>query len=112
MTSLRFLIAIIAAAMVAGPAHVAVDAWSMIELHADAPLALDAHAQGDRRDRDRDQDSRQGPEQTERFTQSYKVGADGALDLQNIAGDVRVTTSRGNEILVEAIKRIRHRDTD
>ena len=29
-----------------------------------------------------DQDSRQGPEQTERFTQTYKVSADGALDLQ------------------------------
>lgn len=59
---------------------------------------------------ERYQEARQGPEQTERFTQSYKVGADGALDLQNIAGDVRVTAGRGNEIQIEAIKRVRHRN--
>jgi DUF4097 and DUF4098 domain-containing protein YvlB len=59
---------------------------------------------------ERFQDSRQGPEQTERFTQTYKVGAEGSLDLQNIAGDVRVTTGRGNEIHIDATKRVRHRD--
>lgn len=56
------------------------------------------------------QDARQGAEQTERFTQTYKVGADGSLDLQNISGDVRVSAGRGNEIHIEAIKRVRHRD--
>jgi hypothetical protein len=59
---------------------------------------------------ERYQDSRRGPEQTERFSQTYKVGSDGALDLQNISGDVRVTAGRGNEIQIEAIKRVRHRD--
>jgi DUF4097 and DUF4098 domain-containing protein YvlB len=61
---------------------------------------------------ERFQDSRQGPEQTERFSQSYKVGASGALDLENIAGDVRVSTGRSNDILVEATKRVRHRDPE
>ena len=61
---------------------------------------------------ERYQESRQGPEQTEPFTETYKVGADGALDLSQIAGDVRVTTGRNNEIRIEAIKRVRHRDTD
>jgi hypothetical protein len=61
---------------------------------------------------DRYQESRQGAEQTERFAETYKVGADGALDLNHIAGDVRVTTGRGNEIRVEAIKRVRHRDAE
>jgi DUF4097 and DUF4098 domain-containing protein YvlB len=56
------------------------------------------------------QDSRQGPEQTERFTQTYKVSGEGGLDLQNIAGDVRVTSSRGNEIRIDATKRARSRD--
>jgi hypothetical protein len=56
------------------------------------------------------QDSRQGPEQTDRFSQTYRVGADGALDLQNISGDVRVTAGRGNEIQIDAVKRVRHRD--
>lgn len=61
---------------------------------------------------DRYQESRQGAEQTERFAETYKVGADGALDLTHIAGDVHVTTGRGNEIRVEAIKRVRHRDVE
>jgi DUF4097 and DUF4098 domain-containing protein YvlB len=61
---------------------------------------------------ERFQDSRQGPEQIERFTETYKVPADGALDLQNISGDVRVTTGRDNEIRVEAVKRVRHRDAN
>jgi DUF4097 and DUF4098 domain-containing protein YvlB len=59
---------------------------------------------------ERYQESRQGPEQTERFSQAYKVTADGSLDLQNIAGDVRVTASRGNEIRIDATKRARSRD--
>jgi DUF4097 and DUF4098 domain-containing protein YvlB len=59
---------------------------------------------------ERYQESRQGPEQTEKFSEVYKVAGDGALDLQNIAGDVRVTTGRGNEIRVEATKHVRHRD--
>jgi DUF4097 and DUF4098 domain-containing protein YvlB len=61
---------------------------------------------------ERYQDSRQGPEQTERFSQTYRVGSDGALDLQNISGDVRVTTGRGNEIQIDAVKRVRHRDAN
>lgn len=61
---------------------------------------------------ERFQESRQGTEQTERFAETFKVGADGALDLTQIAGDVRVTTGRANEIRVEAIKRVRHRDVE
>lgn len=61
---------------------------------------------------ERYQDARQGPEQTERFAETYKVGPDGSLDLTHVAGDVRVTASRINEIRVEAIKRVRHHDAE
>jgi len=61
---------------------------------------------------ERFQESRQGPEQIERFDQTYKVGADGALDLQNISGNVRVAAGRGNEIRVEATKRVRTRNAE
>lgn len=61
---------------------------------------------------ERYQESRQGTEQTDRFAETYKVGPDGSLDLTQIAGDVRVTTGRANEIRVEAIKRVRHRNID
>lgn len=60
---------------------------------------------------DRYSEARQGPEQTDRFSQSYRVGRDGALDLQNISGDVRVTGGSGNDIRIEAIKRVRSRDS-
>ena len=61
---------------------------------------------------DRYQDSRQGPETVDKSSQTFKVGAEGALDLTGIAGDVRVTGGTGNEIRVEATKRVRHRDAD
>lgn len=61
---------------------------------------------------DRYQDSRQGPEQIDKITQTFKVGADGSLDLSGISGDVRVTGGSGSEIRVEATKRVRHRDAD
>ena len=61
---------------------------------------------------ERYQESRQGPEQTDRVVQVYKVASDGSLDLQNLSGDVRVSAGKGNEIHVEAIKRVRHRDAD
>ena len=44
--------------------------------------------------------------------QSFKVGADAALDLSNISGDVQVTGDGGNEIRIEATKRVRHRDAN
>ena len=57
-------------------------------------------------------EARQGPEQTDRLTQTIKVGAEGALDLSNISGDVRVTGTSGSAITIEAVKRVRHRDAD
>jgi hypothetical protein len=61
---------------------------------------------------ERYQESRQGPEITDRFSGVYKIDGEGAVDVTQIAGDVRVVTGRGNEIRVEAIKRVRHRDPD
>jgi DUF4097 and DUF4098 domain-containing protein YvlB len=59
---------------------------------------------------ERYQQSRQGPEQTETFNGTYTIDEKGALDLNHIAGDVRVTTGPGNQVRLEAIKRVRHRD--
>ncbi len=56
-------------------------------------------------------EARQGPEHTDRVTETFKVGQTGALDLSNIAGNVRVTGGGGQEIRVEAVKRVRHRDS-
>ena len=42
----------------------------------------------------------------------FKVGDGAALDLSHLAGDVRVTGGSGNEIRIEATKRVRHRDAE
>jgi DUF4097 and DUF4098 domain-containing protein YvlB len=56
------------------------------------------------------QDSRRGPQQTETWSRTFKVGPNGSLDLNNISGEVVVTGGPGEEIRVEAIKRVRSRD--
>ena len=57
-------------------------------------------------------EARQGPEQIDKVTQTFKVGDGAALDLSHLAGDVRVTGGNGSEIRVEATKRVRHRDPE
>lgn len=61
---------------------------------------------------DRYQDSRLGPEQTEKFSKTVKAGRGTTLDLQNVAGAVTVTGAPGDEIVIDAVKRVRARDTD
>jgi hypothetical protein len=56
------------------------------------------------------QDSRYGPEVTEPFSRTARVGRTGALDLSNIAGHITVTGGGGDEIRIDAVKRARSRD--
>ncbi len=48
-------------------------------------------------------------EQTERTTKTFKLGSDGSLDLQNIAGDITVTRGGGSDATVEIVKTARAR---
>jgi DUF4097 and DUF4098 domain-containing protein YvlB len=48
-----------------------------------------------------------GPEQTDRFSRRIKIGRDGRLSVQNIAGDITVTGGPGDEVSIEAVKRAR-----
>jgi DUF4097 and DUF4098 domain-containing protein YvlB len=57
-------------------------------------------------------EQREGPEQIDKVTQTYKVGENAALDLSHLSGDIRVTGTNGSEIKVEATKRVRHRDPE
>lgn len=57
-------------------------------------------------------EQRQGAEQIDKVTQTFKVGDGAALDLSHLAGDIRVTGAGGSEIKVEATKRVRHRDPE
>jgi hypothetical protein len=56
--------------------------------------------------------AREGPEQIEKVSQTYKVGDGAALDLDHLAGDIRVIGGTGSEIKVDATKRVRHRDPE
>ena len=55
-------------------------------------------------------DDRRGPETTETFSRTVRLGRTGALDLSNIAGDLVVTGGGGDDLRIEAVKRIRERD--
>lgn len=59
---------------------------------------------------DRYQDSRRGPEVTDRFNRTVRIGRAGSLELSNVAGDITVTGGSGEEVRIEAIKRVRSRD--
>jgi DUF4097 and DUF4098 domain-containing protein YvlB len=60
---------------------------------------------------ERFQESRSGPESSDRWTRTFKVGPSGSLDLSNISGDIVITGGSGDEIRVEAVKSVRGRDT-
>ena len=58
--------------------------------------------------RDRDDDRR--PEFTERFSRTLRLSRNGSFELTNVAGDVVVTGGGGNDVRLDAIKRVRTRD--
>jgi hypothetical protein len=65
--------------------------------------------QGPRRQRPAPE-RRQGPEATEQFSRTVSLGRNGAFDLTNIAGDIVITGGRGDEVRIDAVKRVRARD--
>lgn len=59
---------------------------------------------------ERFQDSRHGPEVTERFSKTVRIGRTGSFELSNVSGNVTVTGGSGDEVRIEAVKRARSRD--
>lgn len=49
-----------------------------------------------------------GPEYTENFSRTVRLGRNGSFDLQNVAGDISVTGGGGDDVRIEAVKRVRH----
>jgi DUF4097 and DUF4098 domain-containing protein YvlB len=88
------LIATPAAAQDAGDRKIKVVARDAVRLA--APPAARAYQGRDR-----------GQEQTERFSRKVKVGRDGRVSIENIAGDIVVTGGSGDEVSIEAVKRTR-----
>jgi DUF4097 and DUF4098 domain-containing protein YvlB len=61
--------------------------------------------EAERRRRD---EVRRGTEYTDKLSKTLRLGKNGTFDLQNVSGDVIVTGGGGNEVRIEAIKRVRH----
>src|SRR5688572_9830121 len=59
-------------------------------------------------ERQRRDEARRGPEYTEKISQTHRLGRNGTFDLQNVSGDIIVTGGGGNDVRIDAIKRVRH----
>jgi hypothetical protein len=55
---------------------------------------------------------RRGPELTESVSRTVRIGRDGSLDLRNVSGRVAVTGVSGDDVRLEAVKRVWHQSTD
>ena len=82
-----------------------------------APLVAPATAQAaDRSDGTRPglaaEAQRNRAEQTDRFTRTFKVGADGQVFLGNIAGDIKVTAGGAGEVTIEVVRTARARSPE
>jgi hypothetical protein len=58
------------------------------------------------------QDSRRGPEVTDRFSRTARIGRNGAFELSNISGDIVVNGGGGEEVKIDAVLRVRSRNGD
>jgi DUF4097 and DUF4098 domain-containing protein YvlB len=59
-------------------------------------------------ERQRRDEARRGPEYTDKLSRTLRLGRNGTFDLQNVSGDVVVTGGGGNEVRIDAIKRVRN----
>jgi DUF4097 and DUF4098 domain-containing protein YvlB len=54
-------------------------------------------------------DLRFGPEFTEAFSKTVRVGSNGTFELSNLAGDVAITGGGGDDVRIQATKRVHAR---
>jgi DUF4097 and DUF4098 domain-containing protein YvlB len=52
---------------------------------------------------------RSWPEATETFSRTVRLGRSGSFDLQNVAGNIIVKGGGGDDVRIDAVKRVRHR---
>ena len=91
----RFVLVTALAALLVAPAMVLAADWS-----AGTRPGLAAEVQRNR------------AEQTDRFTRTFKAGADGQVFLGNISGDIKVTAGGAGEVTIEVVKTARARSDE
>lgn len=50
------------------------------------------------------------PQATESFSRTVRLGRNGTFELQNLAGDIVITGGGGDDVRIQATKRMRHRN--
>jgi DUF4097 and DUF4098 domain-containing protein YvlB len=80
-----------------------------IERHMEAVARLLEEQFGDGQ-RATTRDRRTGPESTDRFTRTVRLGPNGTVAVENVAGDIVVTGGGGSDVRIEAVKRARGAD--
>ena len=71
--------------------------------------AQDARQRAAEERRQRAEEQR-GPEHVEQFARTVRLGRNGTFELSNVTGDITVTGGGGDDVRIEATKRVRHRD--
>jgi DUF4097 and DUF4098 domain-containing protein YvlB len=74
----------------------------------DAEAARRATQAAREAERRRREETRRGPEYTEQISKTLRLGRNGTFDLGNLSGDIVVTGGAGNDVRLEATKRVRH----
>ena len=54
------------------------------------------------------ENARRGQEYTDKISKTLRLGKNGTFDLQNVSGDIVVTGGGGNDVRIDAVKRVRH----
>jgi DUF4097 and DUF4098 domain-containing protein YvlB len=78
-----------------------------IERHAEAFARLMEEQFSGRGQREQVRDRRTGREVTETFSRTVRLGQNGTVEIENVAGDIVVTGGRGDDVTIEAVKRTR-----
>lgn len=55
----------------------------------------------------RGRDADRGPEFTENFSRTVRIGNNGTLDLSNLAGNIQITGGGGDSVVINAVKQVR-----
>jgi hypothetical protein len=108
-------VALIAAALLGAASPVAAQdpQWArdlQKQMEASAAAVAEAMAQLGRVQRARPRaprDAARGPELTEPFTRTVRLGEKGTLDVTTIAGQVTIDTGGGDNVKIAAVKRVR-----
>jgi DUF4097 and DUF4098 domain-containing protein YvlB len=99
---LAVLAALAAAALAGAPAAAEAQVYPERIRSLDRTRIPTARAERYQRNSDRE-------EKTEQFTKTVKLGANGAVDVSNIAGDITITRGNGSDAVIEVTKRARAR---